>query len=527
MADPHAELGFELGVAGFGFGLFGTTINAFNLCKTAYGAWRDLGGLDSELDLLRAKFVLQQDLLDQWERDWYGPAMSNRIAVTKHRLLSQHDSTVRLTLGSVRKLLEKTQKLQTYAATGQGPSGLDRAQWVTSELESSKTALQDIESLLASLYRLLPPQTPNLEVSRVVISLSSREGSTDGVEQILRTGTTSAVATGALTLRRAERDMQEELEARVGAMKNNPPTADVVVAYGRYRVVQPDASSRGFRSFGTVDGKPAVFEWKRYDPSWQGQKGIELRGRVDKLARLLNNQSKPEDLLTLHCTGYFDKTAESRFGFAFLLPEPSEGYPSSLKAVIDEPSVTTLPTLEDRYEIAYYLGLSISILHITEWLHKSIRSHNVLFLVKGQRPTWARPYLTGFDYSRPDTQDASSERPGESVPFNLYRHPSSQGTPNEKYKKEFDYYSFGVVMLEIGMWRPLDKLWRDVMSADDFKRELVATAENKLAHHMGLEYTSAVLKCLRGDFAANVGSVQKAFFIEVVEVLGRCIVSVR
>ena len=94
-----------------------------------------------------------------------------------------------------------------------------------------------------------------------------------------------------------------------------------------------------------------------------------------------------------------------------------------------------LPTLEDRYHAAHRLSLSLAILHTAEWLHKSIRSHNVLFPKQQGRVVWSRPYLVGFEFSRPDKPGELSEKPEESARYNLYRHLKSQGTPSETFRK--------------------------------------------------------------------------------------------
>jgi hypothetical protein len=191
--------------------------------------------------------------------------------------------------------------------------------------------------------------------------------------------------------------------------------------------------------------------------------------------------------------------------------------------VIGDKSFDQLPTLEERYQIAYSLGLSIAILHTTGWLHKSIRSHNVLFLTQNKRLVWTRPYLVGFDYSRPDARDESSEKPEQSKRFDIYRHPLSQGTPNERYRKEFDYYSFGAILVEIAGWRPIWEVWADGTPSEKFRAQLIATAEQKVPHRMGRDYAEATLKCLNGELARQSGSEQRAFFIEVVEMLGRLV----
>ena len=42
---------------------------------------------------------------------------------------------------------------------------------------------------------------------------------------------------------------------------------------------------------------------------------------------------------------------------------------------------------------------------------------------------------------------------------------------------------------------------------------------------MGEEYREAAVKCIEGDFGQSGASILKAFYVEVVEVLGRCLVN--
>jgi hypothetical protein len=105
----------------------------------------------------------------------------------------------------------------------------------------------------------------------------------------------------------------------------------------------------------------------------------------------------------------------------------------------------------------------------------------------------------------------------------LYRHPSCQGTPPERYRREFDIYSFGVLLVEIGTWKSAWKLWEERSDATKFREDLITLSKEKLAHFMGVEYRDAALKCLNGELATRSESILKTFFVEVVEVLGRCV----
>ena len=81
-------------------------------------------------------------------------------------------------------------------------------------------------------------------------------------------------------------------------------------------------------------------------------------------------------------------------------------------------------------------------------------------------------------------------------------------------------------MLEIGMWRSAWKWWKDEYQPASFRDALIRICREKMAHFMGIEYRDAVLKCLSGELENRDDSVLKAFWIEVVEVLGRSLLDI-
>ena len=84
-------------------------------------------------------------------------------------------------------------------------------------------------------------------------------------------------------------------------------------------------------------------------------------------------------------------------------------------------------------------------------------------------------------------------------------------------------YSFGVVLLEIGLWRSGWKLRTDSMTPQEIYEKMMREAKETLPHFMGEEYGDATLKCLNGDLEQRTHSVLSAYWIEVVEVLSRCL----
>ncbi|KAH7129263.1 hypothetical protein EDB81DRAFT_808959 [Dactylonectria macrodidyma] len=512
---------FQIGVAGLGLGAFSGLLDVVSTCSKIYGLWKSLRGLEGYLGLLRAKLILQEALLDQWQRDWLSFPVSGQAALQKQRLLLVHENAVVVSLETVRALLESLEPLREASKSPEG--ALERLQLASGGAADCEKTLTQISSLLNDLYRLLPPANPNVEVSQTVLSLEYI-----GVQQQAPTGSESGGTLGPETFRRAVsfrqlgRNLERDLEERVSNFKHTLPATELTITPDRIRITGDDETSGGFRSFGIKDSNtPVVVEWKRYDASWKGQKGIRLRGRIHNIARLLHADAKPEELLTLNCVGAFEDYEKSRYGLVFSFPISAESTSEmrSLKSLLDQPTPETLPTLGDRYRITYSLALSLAILHAAGWLHKSIRSHNILFPIRHGRPVWSRPYLAGFDFSRPDAKDETSEKPEQSVRFNLYRHPSAQGIPGESFRKPFDMYSLGVVLLEIGLWRLAWGFRGDETSAAKVRSVFEGKATNWLGHFMGTGYREATLKCLNGSFEQRDDSVIRAFYIEVVEVL--------
>lgn len=455
------------------------------IVKYAYDFLRDMlgGELDCDLKVLKAKLLLQQALFHQW-LDWCGFALTGEesikqqgsISIGKQRLLKQHDDAIRAILGAVSDEMKKLQKLQLYL---QGKYKLTKG-----DKDESSRVLAEIDPLLAGLHRLLSLQMVDSENQTLKI----------------------------------------DLEKKVKGFKEQMPEFGKKIQAARVKIFTTNKITVGVRSSGLLDDeKHVIIEWKRYDGMSRDKEDIKMRVRIDDLARMLGaDTNKPEELLTLRCLGYFYEPSEHRYGFVSEYPPGSSV--STLKALLDGSSAETLPSLKDRYQIAHALGLSLAILHTAKWLHKGIRSHNVLFSSSIDHGiAWTRPYLVGFDYSRPDQTDALSETSGDSASFNLYRHPSSQGIPLESYRREFDIYSFGVLLVEIGSWRSARKLWDKKSAAAEFRENLIIFTKEKMTHYMGVKYRDAALKCLTGELCKRSEGILKAFLVEVVEVLGRCV----
>jgi hypothetical protein len=71
-----------------------------------------------------------------------------------------------------------------------------------------------------------------------------------------------------------------------------------------------------------------------------------------------------------------------------------------------------------------------------------------------------RPYLVGLRHSRPDERATFTEGPPSDEDIKGYQHPQHLKN-NLRYSISFDYYSLGILLLEIGLWLPLTAIIGD------------------------------------------------------------------
>lgn len=210
--------------------------------------------------------------------------------------------------------------------------------------------------------------------------------------------------------------------------------------------------------------------------------------------------------------------------------------------------IENLQELNARFDVASQVVSAIAYVHSLQWVHKSLRSQNILLIYpqndNGFPLKLGEVRLKGFGVARRGTGEVSSRNaPQENRmhwQWQIYAHPNRQfinldkdedeffdaqttlqpatndpdmapppadrspvqSTPHHEYfKYKHDIYSLGVVLLEIGIWQDLERYCPGLKDQypKDRRRDLLETAEEELASSMGSRYANVVKACLDVD----------------------------
>ncbi|KAL6716839.1 hypothetical protein ACLMJK_004751 [Lecanora helva] len=239
----------------------------------------------------------------------------------------------------------------------------------------------------------------------------------------------------------------------------------------------------------------------------------------DLVLSLQGHAQEPEYTGSLRILGWFADSQErqvGRYAFVYQIPEPSvskmssslaaANAPRSLLSYLQHHGVTdssNVPSLEDRFRLALNLVTSLLHVHAKGLTHRNINSNNIVFtdvtVAQGvESKPWKegairKPFLVSWDQC---SEDTSTLEP-ETLISNIYRPPGIERGQRSQYRPAHDIYSMGLVLLEIGLWMPLNKLWKTKYARSDFKARLQAIYAKKLAAKCGTSYMQVVEFCLQ------------------------------
>ncbi|KAI8718880.1 hypothetical protein NCS52_00668000 [Fusarium sp. LHS14.1] len=538
---------------GTALGVVGVLGQLFAGCVQAYGFFTTAANLDTDSQRLLCKVRIEEMRLVVWGRDW-GVAEGRLEAHLESTRNPQLRSLALQILGELHSAVTDFNKLkERYGLVDEGRSmslevktgkskgggkkspspsrkgskddersksnGLTktlsgsserswgkelglRAKWVIGDKEKFINLLKDLRDYNDGLERLFPlSHLPSFQRAWTHQLLESAQRD---LTQLSLLETASTGVYPQLTTTANLKKLRINLDTRPQA--SFKPTFALKVPRPALELTEEEKESnhRG-RSKGRHEtAGDVVIEWVDYDRDDVEERVAHVR-RLDDLARMMHSASECHpDLHSIDCVGYVDDSSHCRYGLVYKAPSPSF---STLHELIASPDLKT-PDLDDRVRLAHTLAVALWSLHSLDWLHKSLCSANILFFpsafsTSAHSPTAAaalvpdiqRPYLTGFDASRPDFDQALSVAPRNPSIATLHRHPASlRGFP---HCKPMDIYSLGLVLLEIGLWKILQAYHKPHYSADRWRDKVVrAVLVPGLGSKVGRRYRDVVEKCL-------------------------------
>lgn len=306
------------------------------------------------------------------------------------------------------------------------------------------------------------------------------------------------------------------LEVRLAGCAEDVPEPQLLRQALRDRTQVAQASKSLFA--GTIPGIGQVLlEYKFVDVD-DDRSSDASRARVMRLVEAMT-KAQSASFRTPDCLGYLANDLHGQYGIVFQMPVAQGDKVVSLNWILrqhyKDSRVIKKPSLGERFRLILAIGRALLQWHLTGWVHQGMSSVNIIVPCEGEgqegegkrtrKVCYDSPYLLGFEYSR--ERDASSMRRNDldGATADMYRHPDRQGqTPRNWHTKYHDIYSFGLVMVEIGLWRPLDTL-RAPMWANAAVRDAVVKHVKKglLQHEMGRAFEAAALACLSGELGVT------------------------
>ncbi|KAL6891147.1 prion-inhibition and propagation domain-containing protein [Trichoderma longibrachiatum] len=539
-------LGTALGVVGF-------IGQLFDGCVKAYGYFTTAANLDADSQRMLCKVRIEEMRLVVWGREWgvaegrFDEHLSERSNPQLRLLATQILEQLHGTVTDFKKLQDRYGLVDEAAGksgredvspsrkgsrdegrkmmnglkmTSNGSTTSERSwrkelglrtKWVIGDKDKFANLLKDLKDFNDGLEALFPPsQVPSFQrawthhlldrAQRDVAELSLLENASSGIYPQL---------TNSATLKKLRINLDSKPQASF------KPTFALRIGLSSLEI-PPEATSASSSSSSSsrrrcqahhVTAGNVLIEWIDYDRDEVDERVAHVR-RLDDLARMMHSASESHpDLHSIDCLGYTDDTINSRYGLVYKAPSSSH---SSLDALIASPDLKT-PDLDARVRLAATLAVALWSLHSLDWLHKSLCSSNILFFpsafsasglsptaAAALRPDVSNPYLAGFAASRPDLDVALSVAPRNPSIEHLHRHPASlRGGP---HVKPYDVYSFGLVLLEIGLWKVLQTYYKAHYSAERWRDKVVlAVLVPGLGSKVGRRYREVVEMCLRVD----------------------------
>jgi hypothetical protein len=570
MADPLSVAAGAAGLISLSLQLFGGCIKGFVLLSTARnlekdasiivcmlhiqeirltewarraGLLTDDGMLDRRLNAIAIEAILRQlqDLLLDTKRlkKRYGLALVEHNS-TQQQIsgLLESDSISETPTVSTGISGDIRRRILSRTGLFQEPGVFKRLRWAIVDKEKITKLVADINFLIRGLWDLLDPWrhddllNTTRNIGSYLVSLNNKFDQLSSLTEALKTlqgvpesppdlGLNSSVVLAEVkTLRvglgEGEQEQSAETPKRQTLLNKLEPLRRLKLT--DFKPLKREATM----GLAEYDGNVVFVEKKSIDPMMRSK----ILPRAENLAALLN-LPKDETFHSLTCKGIVEEGG--MVSFVFNHPNPdSAGEPRSLLELFSARDGIAPPSLTVRVQLALRVSCIVQNFHRTGWLHKNLRSENILFFpskdeADSHEKLLTHPVLAGFAFARAGAPTEISERPSADPKRDIYRHPAALGEPTESFSAHMDTYSLGTVLLEIAEWRSLRYLVDSVVDVGAADVPLSCLAEvqpfllrgdgkggtSKLRVKMGDIYTRACLGCLGAEITYKVEDLRE------------------
>ncbi|KAK1139533.1 hypothetical protein N8T08_000673 [Aspergillus melleus] len=509
---------------------------------------------DPELVTLHRNFRTQRDRLLAWGLDWSDASAAQPNDIDESLTQAGFSDVVASVMSSIQELLNEAERLQHTGTSDLLPPKGGRADkdakdalsrlpvkthWTNEDINRSKTLLSDLTSCIDTLY--------DLSRSRRTMASSGQSGwsrqysasqtpTTDSKsyhgpsydsKQMYASSITkqdpfeySPYPTHNLEKPRLENSQnylidRSALQLSGASHDNSPPPYEMVAASTNSRAIGRIKTSASPFLRGSKDSTATILvEFTPMILESSGAVAVPSNKRLDHVNQTLDQlvqNARVSHLGLLKFLGYYIDMPNSRYAFIYQMPmdyfpflrNPTDLLqglkPKQLVSLFQTKEDNQIPNLETRFRLAYDLLMAVLQLRSQNLVHGNINSSNVLIfpgLTNSNNDEVSltenlqHPYLTSF------AQFSANGSTPEPLSSSMYRHPDDKRSLEDDAAWAYDLYSLGLVLMEIGLWAPVSRLWKMKYNNSMFKQRIENVYLQKLGPKCGSAYLHVVQLCL-------------------------------
>ncbi|KAI1470141.1 uncharacterized protein F4812DRAFT_421633 [Daldinia caldariorum] len=273
-----------------------------------------------------------------------------------------------------------------------------------------------------------------------------------------------------------------------------------------------------------LDSRPVILSSRPFPPDVypETEEFHKLTSDLGELAAALHILDSNADVSLLKVEYFFYNVPSRQFYFVQSPPSQIDEVLTLEEMIVRAPyshilskNKAWLP-LNQRFTLAKRLAEAVFFLHTAGFVHKNITPTSIICLQRSSADDSARfpssigdPYISGFDLIRSNDglsdlgaalNLSSSNRHLNQRNAFVFQHPDRlqpEGGKLKRYTKNHDIYSLGVVLLQIGLWEPINMITRRLEDDCAGWPKALSEVSKSLGLKVGVRYQEAVLWCLK------------------------------